>query len=101
MAKLLMSIATVGVLTTGLASNFFVARDSSLAAEPKSLSEIQTAVVDAIATGLSFLSTAIGTVLPYKLPEVLPNGDIIIRYVPPPESSSPIGETPTLGQQKV
>lgn len=58
---------------------------------------VENAVVGTVETGLEFLSTAIDTVFPYRAPEVLPNGDIIIRYMPPPEAPPvPEPEPPAL-----
>lgn len=64
------------------------------------LDDIQELVVSALEKGLNLLSVMIGKVLPYKMPEVLPNGDIIIRYVPPPEPAPPAPEPPVDEPQK-
>jgi hypothetical protein len=79
-------ISTVGagLLASGLASGA-IAQSPEAAPPPNGvIEEIQKSVVEAIEIGLKLLSVGIGKVLPYKLPEVLPNGDIIIRYSPPP-----------------
>lgn len=76
-----------------------LAQEPTVTYPPKgALDELEKSVVSAIEKGLQLISVAIGTVLPYKLPEVLPNGDIIIRYSPPPPT--PVLEVPAEEQQK-
>lgn len=43
------------------------------------LSETEEAIVDALRRTMELLSSTIDSVIVYELPEVLPNGDIIIR----------------------
>jgi hypothetical protein len=61
----------------------------------KPLSATEQTIVDTLTRAMSFLSRTFDKVVIYELPEVLPNGDIIIRRkhpkpepnkAPPPES---------------
>lgn len=52
-------------------------------AEPEQQSSIEQMIVEGLTKALNMISFAWGTVVPYALPEVLPNGDIIIRRKPP------------------
>ncbi len=86
----------VGLLSIAIAAGAS-AQEPTITDPPKgALDELEKSVVSAIEKGLQLISVAIGTVLPYKLPEVLPNGDIIIRYSPPP----PVPEVPAEEPQK-
>lgn len=84
-AKPLISIAAAILVAAGV----FTRVGSNDPAQPGPLAGVEKAVVGTIEQGLEFLSVAIDTVLPYRLPEVLPNGDIIIRYTPLPETPPP------------
>jgi hypothetical protein len=98
--KTFIAIAGAGLIAIGLAANAH-AQATTTEPPPKGpLDDIQQSVISAIEKGLNLLSVAIGKVLPYKLPEVLPNGDIIIRYVPPEPPPAPPPETPTDEPQK-
>lgn len=85
-AKPLISIAGAILVAAGV----FTRIGSNDPAQPGPLAGVENAVVGTIEEGLEFLSVAIDTVLPYRLPEVMPNGDIIIRYTPLPEAPSPV-----------
>jgi hypothetical protein len=99
--KTFIAIAAAGLIAIGVAANAHAQATTGSEAPPKGpLDDIQQSVVSAIEKGLSLLSTAIGKVLPYKLPEVLPNGDIIIRYVPPEPPPPPPAEPPADEPQK-
>jgi hypothetical protein len=100
--KKFIAIAGAGLLAVGVAANAYGQATTGSEPPPKGpLDDLQQSVVSAIEKGLNLLSVAIGKVLPYKLPEVLPNGDIIIRYVPPePEPASPPPVAPTDEPQK-
>jgi hypothetical protein len=100
--KKFIAIAGAGLIAVGVAANAFAQPTTGSEPPPKGpLDDLQQSVVSAIEKGLNLLSVAIGKVLPYKLPEVLPNGDIIIRYVPPePEPPSPAPAAPTDEPQK-
>ena len=98
--KTFIAIAGAGLIAIGVAANAH-AQATTTEPQPKGpLDDIQQSVISAVEKGLSILSVAIGKVLPYKLPEVLPNGDIIIRYVPPEPPPAPPAETPTDEPQK-
>ncbi len=86
-AKPLISIAALLV-----AADVFTRVDGSDPTQPGPLARVEKAIAGTVDQGLEFLSVAIDTVLPYKLPEVLPNGDIIIRYTPSPEPAAPVPE---------
>ena len=67
--------------------------------EPEKPSEIEQMLVDGLSKALNMISFAWGSVVPYAMPEVLPNGDIIIRHkspkTPPTEDpSDPFGLGP-------
>lgn len=47
--------------------------------ERKPPSEIEQMLVDGLTKALNMLSYTWGSVVPYALPEIMPNGDIIIR----------------------
>ena len=97
--KTFIAIAGAGLIAIGVAANAH-AQATTTEPQPKGpLDDIQQSVISAIEKGLNILSVAIGKVLPYKLPEILPNGDIIIRYVPP-EPPPPPAETPADEPQK-
>ena len=99
--KTFIAVAAAGLIAAGAAANAHA--QATTGSEPPAkgpLDDIQQSVVSAIEKGLDILSIAIGKVLPYKLPEVLPNGDIIIRYVPPEPPPAPPAETPTDEPQK-
>jgi hypothetical protein len=100
--KKFIAIAGAGLLAVGVAANAYAQGTTGSEPPPKGpLDDLQQSVVSAIEKGLNLLSVAIGTVLPYKLPEVLPNGDIIIRYVPPePPPAPPPADTPADEPQK-
>lgn len=70
--------------------------------EPEKPSEIEQMLVDGLSKALNMISLAWGSVVPYAMPEVLPNGDIIIRRKSP---KSPPTEDPSdpfgLGPDKV
>jgi hypothetical protein len=88
--KTFIAIAGAGLIAIGVAANAHAQPTTGTEPPPKGpLDDIQQSVVSAIEKGLNLLSIAIGKVLPYKLPEVLPNGDIIIRYVPPEPPPEP------------
>jgi hypothetical protein len=95
--KKFIAIAAAGLLAVGVAANAYAQATTGSEPPPKGpLDDLQQSVVSAIEQGLNLLSVAVGKVLPYKLPEVLPNGDIIIRYVPPePEPAPPPPAAPT------
>lgn len=55
------------------------------------LSETEEAIVDALRRTMELLSSTIDSVIVYELPEMLPNGDIIIRRKRPlPEQPPPM-----------
>jgi len=60
--------------------------------KPEPASEIEQMLVDGLTTAVNMISYAWGSVIPYALPEVMPNGDIIIRHksskTPPTEEPS-------------
>jgi hypothetical protein len=96
LTKPLISIAAAILVAAGV----FTRVGGSDPAQPSPLAGVEEAVVGTIEKGLEFLSVAVDTVLPYRLPEVLPNGDIIIRYAPlpetPPAEPVPEDESPVL-----
>ena len=94
-------MAGAGIIAIGVAAGAH-AQATTTEPQPKGpLDDIQQSVISAIEKGLNILSVAIGKVLPYKLPEVLPNGDIIIRYVPPePPPVPPPADVPADEPQK-
>lgn len=47
------------------------------------LARIERAVTEALQRGLDRLDQAMDATLPYEMPEVLPNGDILIRRTKP------------------
>ena len=99
--KTFIAIAGAGVIAIGVAASAH-AQATTTEPQPKGpLDDIQQSVVSALEKGLNLLSIAIGKVLPYKLPEVLPNGDIIMRYVPPePPPAPPPTDAPADEPQK-
>jgi len=73
--------------------------------KPEPLSEIEQMLVDGLTKAVNMISFAWGSVIPYALPEVLPNGDIIIRHksskTPPTEGpSDPFGPSPDVINRK-
>jgi hypothetical protein len=102
--KTFIAVAGAGVIAICLAASAHAQATTGSEPPPKGpLDDIQQSVISAIEKGLNILSVAIGKVLPYKLPEVLPNGDIIIRYVPPeppPPPLPPPADAPTDEPQK-
>ncbi|TCT02224.1 hypothetical protein [Aquabacter spiritensis] len=66
-------------------------------ASESAISRIERAVTDALQRGLDRLDQALDATLPYEMPEVLPNGDILIRRVKPapvPPQATPNPATP-------
>ena len=51
--------------------------------QPEPPSEIEQMIVDGLTKAMNMISFAWGSVVPYAMPEVLPNGDIIIRHKSP------------------
>lgn len=98
--KTFIAVAVAGLIAIGVAASAH-AQATTTEPPPKGpLDDIEQSVISAIEKGLNILSVAIGKVLPYELPEVLPNGDIIIRYVPPEPPPAPPPETPADEPQK-
>ena len=63
-------------------------------ASESAISRIERAVTEALHRGLDRLDQALDATLPYDMPEVLPNGDILIRRskpapVPPQAAPDP------------
>ena len=85
----LLSTIVAGMLAIGIAASASAQTPEPIDPPKDPLADIQKSVVAAIEKGLNLLSVAIGTVVPYKMPEILPNGDIIIRYSPPPPPDAP------------
>jgi hypothetical protein len=82
------------ILTAAPAASSF-AQD---APAPKPLSETEQTIVNTLSRAMSFLSRSFDKVMIYELPEVLPNGDIIIRRKhPKPEPE----KTPTPDNGKI
>lgn len=54
------------------------------------LSETEEAIVGALRRTMELLSSTLDSVIVYELPEVLPNGDIIIRRKRPPAEEPPV-----------
>lgn len=99
--KTFIAIAGASVIAIGVAASAHAQATTGEPPPKGPLDDIQQSVISAIEKGLNILSVAIGKVLPYKLPEVLPNGDIIIRYVPPePPPAPPPADAPTDEPQK-
>jgi hypothetical protein len=77
LAKPLISLAIASLFAV---SAFLQSHDP---AGQGTLSRVKQAVVGTIGNGIDWMSGAIASVLPYQLPEVQPNGDIVIKHVSP------------------
>lgn len=51
--------------------------------------ETARAFRDALERAMRLMDNALGSIPQYQLPEVLPNGDIIIRRIPAPQAEPP------------
>ena len=77
-----------------------LAQTSTSPAPPASdsaIARIERAVTEALHRGLERLDQALDATLPYEMPEVLPNGDILIRRskpAPAPPQAVPAPEAP-------
>ena len=72
------------VLSAALAMTPAVAQD-----QQQSLDEAERMAMDAIARMMDALGLFIDSIPQYEAPEVLPNGDIIIRRIHPESESGP------------
>ena len=72
------------VLSAGLALTPAMAQD-----QQQSLDEAERMAMDAIARMMDALGLFIDSIPQYEAPEVLPNGDIIIRRIHPESDSGP------------
>lgn len=66
-------------------------------ASESAITRIERAVTEALHRGLDRLDQALDATLPYEMPEVLPNGDILIRRskpAPAPPQAVPAPATP-------
>ena len=72
------------VLSAGLALTPAMAQD-----QQQSLDEAERMAMDAIARMMDALGLFIDSIPQYEAPEVLPNGDIIIRRIQPESDSGP------------
>ena len=57
------------------------------------IASVEKAVVDTVGFGFGWLSETISDWVPYRLPEMQPNGDIVIKHLSP-EESGPAEEAP-------
>ncbi|WP_207461218.1 hypothetical protein [Azospirillum sp. SYSU D00513] len=64
--------------------------------EPTFPEQAEAFVLDALKRALEFASS-LGNVVPYEMPEQLPNGDIIIRRKPAAPPQGPLPELPPAG----
>lgn len=69
-----------------------LAQEQSAPPQSAPLSALEETIVHALKQAMSLLSATMETVVPYDLPEVLPNGDIIIRRKQIDESGEPQGK---------
>lgn len=74
-------LAVLLLSSAALAQN---AGEPAAPAQPpeSNLSRIEKALTDYVQRAFDLFTTTFGTLVPYEAPEVLPNGDIIIRRVP-------------------
>jgi hypothetical protein len=56
--------------------------------------ETARAMRDAIERAMKLMDGVLGSIPQYQLPEVLPNGDIIIRRIPSPQAEPPTRRAP-------
>ena len=56
--------------------------------------ETARAFRDALERAMRLMDNVLGSIPQYQLPEVLPNGDIIIRRIPSPQSEPPTRRAP-------
>lgn len=53
------------------------------------IASVEKVVVDTVGSGIGWLSATIASWVPYRLPEMQPNGDIVIKRLPPAEQPQP------------
>lgn len=63
------------------------------------IATVEKAVMDTVDSGIGWLSGTIAALVPYRLPQVQPNGDIVIKHLTPEspqptEKSSPLEAQP-------
>jgi hypothetical protein len=69
------------------------------------IATVEKAVMDTVDSGIGWLSGTIAAWVPYRLPQVQPNGDIVIKHLSPgepqpaeknqPEDAQPSAAAPT------
>ena len=62
--------------------------------------ETARAFRDALERAMRLMDNVLGSIPQYQLPEVLPNGDIIIRRIPSPQSEPPTRRAPPVPEPK-
>ncbi|HEV7369753.1 hypothetical protein [Arenibaculum sp.] len=84
-----LATALAAALATALAGPAVAnAQDDAAPAAPRAaLDEAEQIIVDALKRALD-LASSLGALVPYSMPETLPNGDIIIRRTQP---AAPVG----------
>lgn len=65
--------------------------------QQSTFSKVEKTLADYLQKGMNLFSSTVETVVPYKAPEVLPNGDIIIRRAPDAAKTDPSAGTATPG----
>ena len=63
------------------------------------IATVEKAVINTVDSGIGWLSGTIATLVPYRLPQMQPNGDIVIKHLSPErppaaEKSLPLDEQP-------
>jgi sugar/nucleoside kinase (ribokinase family) len=60
------------------------------------IASVEKAVVDTVGSGIGWMSTTIAAWVPYRLPRMEPNGDIVIKRLSPdqapPAAQAPVEE---------
>ena len=79
------AMLTLGPAVTGLAED----EPKPPAGQKDPLADTEEAIVKALTRTMEILSRTFDRVLIYELPELLPNGDIIIRRKRPPPPKEP------------
>ncbi len=96
--KPIISLAVAGAIVSSAYSHLTEGQRGQIAAAGRT-------VMETVDSGVSWLSATFAALVPYRLPQLQPNGDIVIKRLPPepgrpaerplPDASPPPSAAPT------